>query len=59
MSEREYNTPLYMLRCVQVGLRLSDLDHLDYGFVCDMFTENNNDEYKYQQKANQADFDKF
>ncbi len=59
MSERPINTPLYYLRCVQVGLNLSDLDHLDYGFVCDMFTESMNDEYKYQQKASQADFDKF
>lgn len=53
------NTALYTLRCVQVGLRLSDLDHLDYGFVLDIVTEHVNDDYKYQQVANQADFDKF
>ena len=53
------NTALYTLRCIQVGLNLADLEHLDYGFVCDLFTESSNDEYKYQQVANQADFDRF
>lgn len=52
-------TALYTLRCIQVGLNVTDLDHLDYGFVVDLFTENSNDDYKYQQKASQADFDKF
>lgn len=52
-------TALYTLRCIQVGLNLTDLDHLDYGFIVDLFTENSNDDYKYQQKASQADFDKF
>ena len=52
-------TALYSLRCVQVGLRLSDLDDLDYGFVLDILAENSNDDYKYKQKATQADFDRF
>lgn len=52
-------TALYSLRCIQVGLKLSDLDCLDYGFVLDILAENNNDDYKYKQKASQADFDKF
>ena len=58
-SERKLNTALYTLRCIQVGLSLSDLDHLDYGFVMDLITESNNDDYKYQQVASQADFDNF
>ena len=53
------NTALYTLRCIQVGLSLSDLDCLDFGFVMDLLTENSNDDYKYQQKASQADFDRF
>ena len=48
-----------MLRCIQVGLHMSDLECLDYGFVMDMMTEQSNDDYKYRQKATQADFDKF
>jgi len=53
------NTPLYTLRCIQIGLRLSDLDVLDYGYVIDLFTESENDECKYQQVASQSDFDNF
>jgi len=53
------NTALYTLRCIQVGLSLSDLDCLDYGFVMDIIKESHNDDYKYQQVATQADFDKF
>lgn len=48
-----------MLRCIQAGLRLSDLDELEYGFIMDIFTESENDNCKYRQKANQADFDNF
>lgn len=58
-TDREINTPLYFLRCVQIGLKLADLDALDYGFVIDLFTESENDNCKYQQVASQADFDKF
>jgi len=53
------NTPLYVLRCIQAGLRLSDLDVLDYGFVIDILTEIDNDSYNYKEVANQSDFDTF
>lgn len=53
------NTPVYVLRCIQAGLRLTDLDELDYGFVVDMITEIGNDDCKYKQVATQDDFDKF
>jgi len=52
-------TPLFLLRCVQLGLSLSELDLLTIGLVNDMFTERENDEYKYSYKANQSDFDSF
>lgn len=48
-----------MLRCVQIGLSMSDLDFLDYGMVIDMMTERQNDDYKYKELATQADFDRF
>lgn len=60
-------TELFMLRAVQVGLRISDLDLLDYGMVLNMLSENNKD-YDNAinntgdnsvRDANQADFDKF
>ncbi len=50
---------MYVLRCIQAGLRLSDLDVLDYGFIVDMLTEIDNDSVKYKEVATQADFDRF
>lgn len=52
-------TALYLLRCVQVGLSIADLDILDYGQVVDMFTEAGNDHYKWRPVATQEDFDRF
>ena len=51
-------TPLFVLRCLQLGLTLSDLDQLDYSFVLDMMTESDNDSYNYPRRAMQADFDR-
>ena len=48
-----------MLRCIQVGLTLKDLDVLSHGLVLDILTESANDDYKYKDKASQADFDRF
>lgn len=56
--DREVNTALFMLRCVQCGISISDLDLLSIGMVNDMFTEMKNDEYKYPVKATQEDIDR-
>lgn len=52
-------TPLFLLRCVQLGLSLSELDMLTIGIVNDMFTERQNDNFKYDTLASQDDFDRF
>ena len=52
-------TPLFLLRCVQIGLSLSDLDLLTIGMVNDMFIEMDNDDISYEYKATQDDFDSF
>ena len=52
-------TPLFMLRAVQMGISISDLDRLTIGLVLDMFTESLNDNYKYPDMATQEDFDNF
>lgn len=44
-------TPLFLLRCVQLGLGVGDLELLTIGLVNDMFTERENDDYKYDYKA--------
>ena len=50
---------LFLLRTVQMGLKISDRDGLEYGTVIDMMIESGNDDYKYETVATQADFDKF
>ena len=63
-SSREINTALFLLRCLEVGLSLSDLDLLTIGMVLDIWTEKGNDGEKYEtraavREANQHDFDVF
>ena len=52
-------TPLFLLRCVQVGMSIADLDLLTIGLVYDMFRERQNHDYPYKELASQSDFDKF
>ncbi len=52
-------TPLFLLRCVQLGISIRDLDLLTIGMVNDMYAESSNDECNYNTVATQADFDKF
>lgn len=52
-------TALYLLRCVQMGISIADLDLLEIGIVFDMAVESSNDGYEYQQLATQEDFDTF
>ena len=52
-------TPLFMLRAAQKGVAVSDLDLLTICLVLDMFTESQNDSYKYPDMATQSDFDRF
>ena len=46
-----------MLRCVQCGISISDLELLSIGMVNDMFVEMKNDEYEYPIIATDADID--
>lgn len=52
-------TPLFLLRCVEIGISISELDLLTIGMVMDMWTEKTNDSVKYENIATQEDFDKF
>ena len=52
-------TPLFLLRCTEVGISIRDLDLLTIGVVLDMWTEKANDSVKYRRIADQSDFDKF
>lgn len=50
-------TPLFLLRCLQIGLSLDELDLLTIGMVTEIFIESNNDESLYSTLATQDDFD--
>ena len=52
-------TPLFLLRCAQVGISIQDLDLLTVGLVLDICTEKNKDDYKWPKTATQEDMDKF
>ena len=59
-TDRPMTTPLFLLRCVQMGISIRDLDLITIGLVNDMYAENSNDDYKgYMEVATQEDFDKF
>ena len=57
-------TPLFLLRCLEAGISIRDLDLLTIGMVLDIWTEKGNDEVKYKMAdsvrvAGQEDFDRF
>ena len=55
-------TPLFLLRCVQLGISIRDLDLLTIGMVNDMYVESGNyqdADKNYSVLATQADFDRF
>lgn len=52
-------TPLFLLRCVQLGIHISELDLLTIGMVNDMYSESGNDDYNYAEVAGQEAMDAF
>ena len=61
-TDRPMTTPLFLLRCVQLGISIRDLDLLTIGMVNDMYVESGNDQdadKNYNVVATQADFDRF
>lgn len=52
-------TPLFLLRCLEAGISIRDLDLLSIGLVMDIWTEKGNDGAEYDKVATQEDFDLF
>ena len=52
-------TPLFLLRCIQLGISLSELDMLTIGIVNDMFSERERDEYEWVALATDSDMAAF
>ena len=57
-TERPMTTALFMLRCIELGLSISDLDLLTVGSVNDMFNEKSRDSIEWREEATQADMDR-
>ncbi|WP_314012559.1 hypothetical protein [Mogibacterium diversum] len=52
-------TPLFILRCLEIGISIRDMDYLTIGMVMDICIEKGNDSVKYDDLVTQEDFDKF
>ena len=52
-------TTLFMLRYVQLGISIRDLELHTIGLVNDMFSESVQDEKKFATLASQEDMDRF
>jgi len=58
-STRPESTALILLRCIQLGLSMSDLDHLTLGQVYEIFIEKSNDGYEWDELATAEDIANF
>ena len=58
-TEREWTAALFLLRAVQLGLTMKDLDEITVGMVLDMYVEMSNDHEKYAEIATQEDLNTF
>ena len=58
-SARPESTALILLRCLQIGLSMSDLDHLTLGMVYDILIEKANDAYEWDEIATAEDIANF
>lgn len=58
-SSRKAGTALILLRCLQAGLSLADLEEITLGMVFDILTEQRNDSHEYTEEATQEDIDNF
>ena len=52
-------TPLFLLRCLQIGLSLDELDLLTIGMVTEIAIERANDSESYNYIGTQEDMDLF
>ena len=60
-TDREMTTPLLLLRAVQLGVQIGEMDLLTIGTINDMYTEMQNDENQgaYSTLASWDDMDRF
>jgi len=59
VNGREFNTSLFIMRAVQNGFTVADLEKINLGIVFDCFVELEYDDKGYIRDATQADYDAF
>ena len=52
-------TPLFLIRCVQLGISMADMELLSIGLVNYMSVASCNDECRYAEIGTQEDMDRF
>ncbi len=53
-------TGIYLLRCAELNIPMSDLELLDVGMIFDMLLERSNDSWDgWTERATQDDFNRF
>ena len=50
---------LFLLRCLEIGLSIYEMELLTIGMILDIWTEKANDGFKYKRLAGQEEFDRF
>ena len=58
-TTREMTTALFLLRCMEIGVSIADMDLLTIGMLIDIFHEKGLDGEKPTYMAGQAQFDRF
>ena len=58
-TDRPFNTGVYLKRCIEAGIHISDLDFFEVGEVLDILIEYSNDHADYNVLADQDYIDNF
>ena len=58
-TDREMTTPLLLLRAVQLGIQIGEMDLLTIGTINDMYCEMQREDEPHAQIASQDDMDRF
>ena len=58
-TERPFTTALYVLRALEAGIRISDLDFFELGDIMDILVEHGNDGEHYDRLMTQEEMDRF
>ena len=56
---RPFTTALFVIRALQLGIPITELDYFTVGDIYDLLTESGNDREEWAKKATQEDINNF